>query len=80
MNRLTKNPSRREFLSGAAVTAVAVSRWNQPDNDAGRRRGRGKAADVKADETIETQVVVIGSGLGGFAAAMTAMEEGRQRR
>jgi nitrous oxide reductase len=60
------NPSRREFLSGAAVTAVAVAGGvNLATTPAAAAE---KAADVKADETIEAQVVVAGSGLGGFAA------------
>lgn len=32
-----------------------------------------------ADETVEVDIAVVGSGLGGFAAAMTAIEEGASK-
>jgi succinate dehydrogenase/fumarate reductase flavoprotein subunit len=38
-----------------------------------------KTNNMAADETIETEVVVVGSGLGGLSAAMTAAEEGAKR-
>ena len=49
---------------------------------AGETRDLGSAsfeltADTKqADETKEVDIVVVGSGMGGFSAALTAIEEG----
>jgi fumarate reductase flavoprotein subunit len=37
------------------------------------------AAEVAADETVEADIVVVGSGMGGFSAAITAMEEGAKK-
>jgi len=78
-------PSRRTFLRGAAVTAAAVASAGVLANAVtapvtGESAEKAKVAKhVKADETIETQVVVVGSGLGGLSAAMTAMEEGAKK-
>jgi len=75
-------PSRRDFLSGAAVAAVAVAGGGVVAGKAlapTAVEAAETAANVKADETIETQVVVVGSGLGGLSAAMTAMEEGAKK-
>ena len=72
-------PSRRTFLRGAAVTAAAVASAGVLANAVtapvtGESAEKAKVAKhVKADETIETQVVVVGSGLGGLSAAITAM-------
>ncbi len=81
-------PSRRTFLRGAAVTAMAVVGVDALANAAATPTGvesdeKSKSAkavrDIKADETIEAQVVVVGSGLGGLSAAMTAIEEGAKK-
>jgi len=73
------NPSRREFLGGAAVTAMAVASGANLATTPATVEAAEKATVARADETIETQIVVVGSGLGGFAAAMTAMEEGARK-
>lgn len=69
-------PSRRNFLCAAAATvaggSVLAGKTLTPT-------AAEAATDIKADETIETQVVVVGSGLGGLAAAMTALEEGAKK-
>ena len=58
---------------GAEATSAAA---------AGETRDLGSAsfeltADTKqADETKEVDIVVVGSGMGGFSAALTAIEEG----
>lgn len=76
------SPSRREFLSGAAVTAVAVAGGGVL---AGKTmmpapvEAATEAAYTKPDEIIEAQVVVVGSGLGGLSAAITAIEEGAKK-
>lgn len=78
-------PSRRTFLRGAAVTAMAVvgadvlASAAMPPTAVEPAEKAKSAKVVKADETIETQVVVVGSGLGGLSAAMTAMEEGAKK-
>lgn len=72
--------SRRRFVKRAAVTVAAASAGDvlvrsqmEAATDA------PSAAKAAADEVIETQIVVAGSGLGGFAAAMTAAEEGAKK-
>ncbi|WP_158240485.1 FAD-binding protein [Telmatospirillum siberiense] len=75
-------PSRRDFLSGAAVTAVAVAGGGALAGKAlmpTSAEAAEVAANAKADETIETQVVVVGSGLGGLSTAITAVEEGAKK-
>jgi len=81
-------PSRRTFLRGAAVTAMAAVGADVLANaattptavEAEEKAISPKAAkNIKADETIEAQVVVVGSGLGGLSAAMTAVEEGAKK-
>jgi fumarate reductase flavoprotein subunit len=81
-------PSRRTFLRGAAVTAMAVvgadvlagAAMTPTATEAAETAKSAKAAkNTKADENIEAQVVVVGSGLGGLSAAMTAAEEGAKK-
>jgi fumarate reductase flavoprotein subunit len=74
-------PSRRDFVGGvAAVVAVAgggvaTNRFIAP----AELKAAEMKTDIKAIETIETQVVVVGSGLGGLSAAITAAEEGAKK-
>lgn len=78
-------PSRRTFLRGAAVTAAAVAGAGVLAAAPAAAETAEKATTVKApkytkaDETIEAQVVVVGSGLGGLSAAITAVEEGAKK-
>ncbi|MDR3763059.1 MAG: FAD-binding protein [Acidobacteriota bacterium] len=81
--------SRRNFLSGAAVTAMAAvgtgvlaGKALMPATaEAAEKKTSAKPAAkiTKADATIEVDVVVVGSGLGGLSAAMTAAEEGAKK-
>lgn len=81
-------PSRRKFLSGAAVTAAAAvgagllaGKVISPNAVEAAEKAHGAKTEklVKANETIEAQVVVIGSGMGGLSAAITAVEEGAKK-
>jgi len=85
---LENSSSRRAFLRGAAATAMAVTAASVPAKGAmtqtavdtpGKAKGSMTARITRADETIEAQVVVVGSGLGGLSAAMTATEEGAKK-
>ena len=80
---LEKNSlSRRDFVKGAAATVMAVTGGGILAGEAiaaVQTEAAAKAANIAADETIETQIVVVGSGLGGFSAAMTAVEEGAKK-
>jgi fumarate reductase flavoprotein subunit len=85
MDTEKSSPSRRTFLRGAAVTAVAVAGSAVLADAATTPAAAEKIKDAKsakytrADETIDAQVVVVGSGLGGLSAAMTAVEEGAKK-
>jgi fumarate reductase flavoprotein subunit len=76
--------TRRSFVKGAAagiatVTGAGVLSGNGMSQALAGTGAKARTKDAPADETIETQIVVVGSGLGGFAAAMTAMEEGAKK-
>jgi fumarate reductase flavoprotein subunit len=78
---LKKNAlTRREFVKTAAVTAGGAALAGYPVLSANTANAAStqepRAPFGKADETIETQIVVVGSGLGGLSAALTAVEEG----
>jgi fumarate reductase flavoprotein subunit len=82
MDRGKDGPSRREFLNGAAAAAVAVAGGGMLAGSAAQpalAEAVAQSASTAADETVEVQVVVVGSGLGGLAAAMTAVEEGAKK-
>jgi fumarate reductase flavoprotein subunit len=68
-------------LNGAAAAVVAVTGGGIVGaNSAQPAQAEAVAqAAQPAGETIEVQVVVVGSGLGGLAAAMTAVEEGAKK-
>ncbi|MEF2074285.1 FAD-dependent oxidoreductase [Consotaella aegiceratis] len=77
-------PSRRAFLGGVSVAAAAVAGGSVLTSGAlASRTARAAGLDdepaTQADETIDTQVVVVGSGLGGLSAAITAIEEGAEK-
>jgi fumarate reductase flavoprotein subunit len=91
MSTLKQNITRRDFIKGAAVTVAAVGGGGvlaacspqvaSPTSVPAATQASTTApvtatAEIKADQTIETQVVVVGSGLGGLTAAISAMEEG----
>jgi len=75
--------TRREFVKTAAVSAGGAALAGYSARCANASDGASAksptAAFGKADETIETQIVVVGSGLGGLSAALTAVEEGATR-
>jgi len=82
MDLESSGPSRREFLNGAAAAAVTLAGGGILADGAVAPPAAAAAtgtANPAADETIEVQVVVVGSGLGGLAAAMTAAEEGAKK-
>jgi fumarate reductase flavoprotein subunit len=61
-----------DVLAGATTTPTAAEAAEKTKN-------AKNAKYTKADETIETQVLVVGSGLGGLSAAITAVEEGAKK-
>ncbi len=82
------NLSRRSFLkssaAAAAVTATSAAsagevpaEWAKPkcDNWSWEKPAR-PLSDFKITKTVDTDVVVIGAGLAGFAAALSAAEAG----
>jgi fumarate reductase flavoprotein subunit len=73
--------TRREFIKGAALTVAAVTGGSAIARDSINATAAElpSKANTAADETIETQVVVVGSGLAGFSAAITAVEEGAKK-
>jgi fumarate reductase flavoprotein subunit len=73
MNLENNRFTRRELVKGAAVAAVTGGSLIISSE------ATTAAATVNADETIETQIVVVGSGLGGMSAAITAVEEGAKK-
>ena len=76
--KLAKNGlTRREFVKGAAVTVAAVTGGSLMIS--GEVIAPAAAAALNADDTVETQIVVVGSGLGGMAAAITAVEGGAKK-
>ena len=82
MNPEPNGPSRRGFLNGAAAAAVALAGGSMLAGSAVAPpvvEATTGAADAVADETVEVQVVVVGSGLGGLAAAMTSAEDGAKK-
>ena len=82
MDRVKDGPSRREFLNGATAAVVAVAGGGMLAGNAAQpalAEAAPQPANPAADETVEVQVVVVGSGLGGLAAAMTAVEEGAKK-
>jgi fumarate reductase flavoprotein subunit len=77
MDPKIKGLTRREFVKGAAATVAAVTGGALI---AGETISTASEASASAPaETIETQIVVVGSGLGGFSAAITALEEGAEK-
>lgn len=71
--------TRRDFVKGAAATVTAITGGGALISSELISPAPASAAPVTADETIETQIVVVGSGLGGFVSAMTAIEEGAKK-
>ncbi len=79
MNSQKKGLTRRDFVKGAAITIGAAAGGGTLGAadllGASEAASPGKSS-TKADEIVKTQIVVVGSGLGGLSAALTAMEEG----
>jgi len=86
-----KGISRRNFVAGSAISVVGVaaagmipgcsSKTNQPKTPA----TEGKASwetppaaipDTQIKETVNTEIVVVGGGVAGFVAALSAVEAG----
>jgi putative 3-ketosteroid-1-dehydrogenase len=81
--------SRRGFLkgtlaaTGAAMTGTAAhagdipEKWQQPKCSGWSwEKPAAKIAPEQIKKTVDTDVVVIGAGLAGFAAALAAAQEG----
>lgn len=64
------------FSSEAFLTALAAAIENAGGNSADYKGKVDKESTDKSDETKETQVVVIGAGGAGFAAAISAKQSG----
>lgn len=84
--------SRKDFIKGATAVGAGVAAAGVFSScatalPAGQKaKASGKetgpvigSVDGKADRGEEADIVVVGSGLGGFAAAMTAIEEGAKK-
>ena len=76
---------RRGFLKGAALSAIGVAGVGMfagcAPASSGSKSGSGSAAAAsgaafKADETVETEIVVIGAGAAGMMAAHVAAKNG----
>jgi fumarate reductase flavoprotein subunit len=78
--------SRRQILAGMGLGAAALaisaigctpSKPNENDKIADEGADEAKSVALKdPDETIDTDIVIVGSGMGGMSAAVTAAEEG----
>lgn len=83
----TKNLiDRRGFLKASAtagalfglgaLAACSPNETSKPAEAEGGEPAVEDAAPTAADQTIETDFLVVGGGIGGFAAALTAKQEG----
>jgi fumarate reductase flavoprotein subunit len=77
--------NRRDFLKGTAglgaVLGLGALVACQPtsatqDRQDGSQQDAGNDSIKEADEVIETDFLVVGGGIGGFSAALTAKQEG----
>lgn len=64
----------------AALMALSVTACNQAEGTSGSSEtaGNTSSAAVQADETVETEVLVLGGGGAGMTAALTASENGKK--
>jgi fumarate reductase flavoprotein subunit len=70
------SPNSDESSSqGSGVSSTASSQNTNANRDIGSSSFELTADSISADSTEEVDVVVVGSGLGGFAAALTVAEE-----
>ena len=74
---------RRGFLKGAALGAIGIAGAGmfagcspKPAASSASASGSSAAADFKADETVEAELVVIGAGAAGMMAAHVAAKNG----
>jgi fumarate reductase flavoprotein subunit len=73
-----KGLTRREFVKGAAAAVAVVTGGSLIAGETIATASAETSTSVPV-ETVETQIVVVGSGLGGFSAAITALEEGAEK-
>lgn len=78
---------RRDFLKASALAGAAAGLMgltgcapqSNPEKEPTPQTGEEAASPTQADETVECDFLVIGGGIGGFSAALTAHEEGIER-
>jgi fumarate reductase flavoprotein subunit len=79
MDRVKSGLSRREFVKGASAAVAAITGRSIVIPGGAIAPESAEASIPAPNETVETQIVVVGSGLGGFSAAITALEEGAKK-
>jgi fumarate reductase flavoprotein subunit len=79
MDQAKSGLTRREFVKGASAAVAAITGGNILLSGNAIAPASAEAAIQAPNETVEAQIVVVGSGLGGFSAAITAMEEGAKK-
>ena len=62
-----KNISRRDFLKGSAASALSVALLG--GSQLAFAESEAAAEEVKADETLETPILIVGAGAAGMMAA-----------
>lgn len=69
-----KSISRRDFLKGSAASALSLALLG--GSQAAFAEGETAAEAVKADETLETPILIVGAGSAGMMAAYEASKAG----
>ena len=69
-----KSISRRDFLKGSAASAISLALLS--GSQLAFADGEAEAAEVKADETLETPILIVGAGSAGMFAAYEASKAG----
>lgn len=62
-----KNISRRDFLKGSAASALSLALLGS--SQLAFAEGETAAEEVKADETLEAPILIVGAGAAGMMAA-----------
>lgn len=74
---ITNGLSRRQFVIGTALgTSATVTSLASSAHAAEETEGSSETTEDAATETLDTDVLVIGSGVAGLTAAISASEEG----